>query len=84
MIGSFFGAGHAAAVANKIAGRRAAIIAAFTEGIFNDFLGSFAYKVLLFGNVAESGATALYPSSSDAHVMAILVRLVGAVFGLGR
>lgn len=84
MIGSFFGAGHAAAVANKLAGRRAALIAAFTEGIFNYFLGSFAYKVLLFGNLEVIGAKALYPSSSDAHVLAALVRLVGAVFGLGR
>jgi PTS system ascorbate-specific IIC component len=82
MIGAFFGAGHVAVLGNAIGGRRTAFIAAAVEGIFNPLLGSWAYKVALFGDLTPLNAINMYPSSSDAHVLALIVRAIGAIFGL--
>lgn len=82
MIGAFFGAGHVAVIGNALGGRRTAYLAAGIEGIFNVLLGSWAFKVGLFGNLALLDAPNMYPSSSDAHVLALIVRAIGAIFGL--
>ncbi len=83
MIGSFFGAGHVAVIGNAIGGRRTAFLAAAFEGVVNITLATFAYQYRIFGDVALLNAAGMYPSSSDSHVLALIVRAIGAIFGLG-
>ncbi len=84
MITGFFVGGMAAVLGNNVGGRRTGIIAAFVSVFLLAVAMSLSYQFKLFGDLSLHGVTALYPSDGDAMFIAVIVRGIGALFGLGR
>ncbi len=81
MIAAFFASGAGAIFGNATGGRRGAIAGGFLWGFAGWIIISFAYKFLIFGDLAALGATALGFTVPDVIVPGIilwgLVKLLG-------
>lgn len=79
VIGLFFMGGAAGVFGNTTGGRRGAIIAGFFLGLTWTLLVALAYPIL---NLSSYHISGLWFASPDAIIVVIIVRLVGALFGI--
>lgn len=79
VIGLFFMGGAAGVFGNATGGRRGSIIAGFFLGLSWTLLVALAYPLV---DVTAYGVEALWFASPDAIIVVILIRLVGALFGI--
>lgn len=80
VIGLFFMGGAAGVFGNAMGGRRGAIIAGLLLGFLFQMLVAVAYPIL---DLSSYGISGLWFASSDAIIVIIIVRLIGALFGIG-
>lgn len=83
MIVAFFASGSGAIFANAVAGRRGAIFGGFFWSFGGFLLASWAMHVKLFGDLAALGATGIGFVVPDGIAIAAIIRLIGALLGLG-
>jgi PTS system ascorbate-specific IIC component len=81
IIVAFFASGAGAIFANSMGGRRGAWAAGFLWGLIGWFLISYAYKFEVFGDLTALGAPALGFTVPDALIPAIIIDLIGKIFG---
>ncbi|MFC6355059.1 PTS ascorbate transporter subunit IIC [Luethyella okanaganae] len=81
IIVAFFASGAGAIFANAMGGRRGAWAGGFLWGFVGWFLISYAYKFQVFGDLTALGAPALGFTVPDALIPAIVVDLIGKLFG---
>lgn len=79
VIGLFFMGGAAGVFGNAMGGRRGAIIAGFILGLTWTLLIALAYPLV---DVTKYGVQGLWFASPDAIIVVIIMRLVGALFGV--
>lgn len=78
---AFFASGAGAIFGNSTGGRRGAVAGGFLWGFLGWLMISFAYKFQVFGDLEALGAPSLGFSVPDGIVPAIIIDLIGKVFG---
>jgi ascorbate PTS system EIIC component len=79
VIGLFFMGGAAGVFGNATGGKRGAIVSGFFLGFSWTLLVALAYPLV---DVTQYGVQGLWFASPDAIIIVILIRLVGALFGI--
>lgn len=79
VIGLFFMGGAAGVFGNSVGGRRGAIISGLFLGFSWTLLVALAYPIV---DVTQYGVEGLWFASPDAIIVAVLIRLVGVLFGV--
>ncbi|HWO77443.1 MAG TPA: PTS ascorbate transporter subunit IIC [Bacillus sp. (in: firmicutes)] len=79
VIGLFFMGGAAGVFGNAMGGRRGAIISGFFLGVSWTLLVALAYPLV---DMEAYGVSGLWFASPDAIIVLVLIRLVGALFGI--
>ncbi|WP_243356546.1 PTS ascorbate transporter subunit IIC [Bacillus litorisediminis] len=79
VIGLFFMGGAAGVFGNAMGGRRGAIISGFFLGVSWTLLVALAYPLV---DMEAYGVSGLWFASPDAIIVVVLIRLVGALFGI--
>ncbi|MBN1267884.1 MAG: PTS ascorbate transporter subunit IIC [Anaerolineales bacterium] len=82
MIAAFFASGAGSIFGNATGGRRGAWAGGFLWGFLGWFLISFAYKFMVFGDLAGMGAVSLGFTVPDVIVPGIVIWLVAKLFGV--
>jgi PTS system ascorbate-specific IIC component len=82
IIVAFFASGAGAIFGNATGGRRGAWVGGFLWSFVCWFLVSYAYHFNVFGDLSAVGAPALGFTVPDAIVPAIIINLIGRIFGL--
>ncbi|GIN40831.1 PTS ascorbate transporter subunit IIC [Heyndrickxia oleronia] len=79
VIGLFFMGGAAGVFGNSTGGRRGAIVAGFVLGLSWSLLIAITYPLI---NLEGYGIEGLWFASPDAIIVAVIIRLVGMLFGI--
>ena len=79
VIGLFFMGGAAGVFGDKLGGKRGAVVASFLLGFLFSIIVAVAYPLI---DVTRYGIEGLWFASTDAIIVAVLMRLAGMVFGL--
>jgi len=82
MIAAFFASGAGAIFGNATGGRRGAWAGGFIWGFGGWIIISFAYKFMVFGDLAGMGAVNLGFTVPDAIIPGILIWLIAKLFGV--
>lgn len=78
-IGLFFMGGAAGVFGDKLGGKRGAVVSSFLLGFLFSIIVALAYPLI---DVTQYGVEGLWFASTDAIIVAVIMRLVGMVFGL--
>lgn len=81
MIVAFFACGAGAIFGNATGGLRGAWLGGFLWGFVGWFMVSYAYKFQVFGDLTALGASGLGFTVPDAIIPAIIIDLIGKLFG---
>ena len=79
VIGLFFMGGAAGVFGDKLGGKRGAVVSSFLLGFLFSIIVALAYPLI---DVTQYGVEGLWFASTDAIIVAVIMRLVGMVFGL--
>ncbi|EAG4158367.1 PTS ascorbate transporter subunit IIC, partial [Listeria monocytogenes] len=79
VIGLFFMGGAAGVFGNAMGGRRGAIIAGLLLGFIFQMIVAIAYPIL---GLDGYGIQGLWFASTDAIIVIVIIRLIGALFGI--